>query len=90
MTLDLLRLPLREIIQNQIFSGGRDDSRDYTTWLTTWLKIGTRGVHVGSLSEVRARHFKLRLYVAKHCDHVKHAAITLFHRLCSNYQCYSD
>ena len=29
-------------------------------------KIGTRSVHVGSL--------KLRLYTAKHRDHVKHAA----------------
>ena len=33
------------------------------------LKIGTRSVHVGSLSEVKPRHFKLRLYIAKHCDH---------------------
>ena len=39
-------------------------------------KIGTRSVHVGSLSKLRARHFKLKLYVAKHCDHVKHAAIS--------------
>ena len=54
------------------------------------VKIGTPGVHVGSLSEVRARHFKLRLCVAKRCDHVKHAAITPFRRSCSNYQCYLD
>ena len=40
------------------------------------LKIGTRSVHVGSLSKLRARHFKLKLYVAKHCDHDKHAAIS--------------
>ena len=61
-----------------------------TTCVLHFTKIGTRSVHVGSLSEVRARHFKLRLCVAKHCDHVKHAAITLFRRLCSNCQCYLD
>ena len=41
------------------------------------LKIGTRSVHVGSLSEVSqdTQNYNCTLLsIAEHCDHVKHAA----------------
>ena len=42
-------------------------------FLLNLIKIGTRSVHVGSLRKSKPRHSKLQLYIAKHCDYVKHA-----------------